>query len=108
VCFQAEDGIRDATVTGVQTCALPIWKYEVESHQNHLGGANHSAATSVMISPAKMILVRLNFIFPPAAFSSPGTSECLPRWKHVYIRRPSSRESCDLCCCVDQYVSRTT
>src|SRR3989337_3085346 len=23
-CFQAEDGIRDATVTGVQTCALPI------------------------------------------------------------------------------------
>src|SRR5437867_12249388 len=23
-CFQAEDGIRDRTVTGVQTCALPI------------------------------------------------------------------------------------
>src|SRR2546430_16331458 len=25
--FQAEDGIRDLTVTGVQTCALPIWGY---------------------------------------------------------------------------------
>src|SRR2546426_7939154 len=27
VCFffQAEDGIRDYKVTGVQTCALPIW-----------------------------------------------------------------------------------
>src|SRR5690554_7451945 len=24
--FQAEDGIRDADVTGVQTCALPIWQ----------------------------------------------------------------------------------
>src|SRR2546430_11580973 len=24
--FQAEDGIRDLTVTGVQTCALPICK----------------------------------------------------------------------------------
>src|SRR5207247_297588 len=24
--FQAEDGIRDPLVTGVQTCALPIWK----------------------------------------------------------------------------------
>src|SRR2546430_11014197 len=24
--FQAEDGIRDLTVTGVQTCALPIWE----------------------------------------------------------------------------------
>src|SRR5688572_30852014 len=26
--FQAEDGIRDLTVTGVQTCALPIWLAE--------------------------------------------------------------------------------
>src|SRR2546429_2306968 len=25
VCFQAEDGIRDVAVTGVQTCALPIF-----------------------------------------------------------------------------------
>src|SRR5438309_11547985 len=24
--FQAEDGIRDGTVTGVQTCALPIFR----------------------------------------------------------------------------------
>src|SRR2546430_12613309 len=31
--FQAEDGIRDLTVTGVQTCALPIypgyWAFEL-------------------------------------------------------------------------------
>src|SRR5207245_4242732 len=27
--FQAEDGIRDATVTGVQTCALPIYPQEL-------------------------------------------------------------------------------
>src|SRR5207249_6611325 len=25
--FQAEDGIRDRNVTGVQTCALPIWPH---------------------------------------------------------------------------------
>ena len=25
--FQAEDGIRDIGVTGVQTCALPIYKF---------------------------------------------------------------------------------
>src|SRR2546430_16049381 len=25
--FQAEDGIRDLTVTGVQTCALPIYSW---------------------------------------------------------------------------------
>src|SRR3712207_8510846 len=26
IFFQAEDGIRDIGVTGVQTCALPIWR----------------------------------------------------------------------------------
>src|SRR5688572_33417160 len=30
--FQAEDGIRDLTVTGVQTCALPI----LGGHPQHL------------------------------------------------------------------------
>src|SRR5258708_40082285 len=29
--FQAEDGIRDDLVTGVQTCALPICKYGDEA-----------------------------------------------------------------------------
>src|SRR5690606_39698907 len=29
--FQAEDGIRDFHVTGVQTCALPISTFEVPS-----------------------------------------------------------------------------
>ena len=28
--FQAEDGIRDHCVTGVQTCALPIFKPQVD------------------------------------------------------------------------------
>src|SRR2546430_15312985 len=43
--FQAEDGIRDLTVTGVQTCALPIW---VLSHgrgirREPMGGADGRA-----------------------------------------------------------------
>src|SRR3989440_3916071 len=29
--FQAEDGIRDLIVTGVQTCALPIWGVRTEN-----------------------------------------------------------------------------
>src|SRR2546430_6075788 len=36
--FQAEDGIRDLTVTGVQTCALPIFKADPEK-VNVNGGA---------------------------------------------------------------------
>src|SRR5438094_7197663 len=31
--FQAEDGIRDRTVTGVQTCALPIYCLAVPSRR---------------------------------------------------------------------------
>src|SRR5262249_56832898 len=31
--FQAEDGIRDWSVTGAQTCALPIWCDEQRADQ---------------------------------------------------------------------------
>src|SRR6266487_4181988 len=34
--FQAEDGIRDGRVTGVQTCALPIWQKLPESFSKNL------------------------------------------------------------------------
>src|SRR6266496_6442297 len=33
--FQAEDGIRDLYVTGVQTCALPIFEREREYQREH-------------------------------------------------------------------------
>src|SRR5256885_3343054 len=37
--FQAEDGIRDYKVTGVQTCALPIsMQWHVEGTHEHRGG----------------------------------------------------------------------
>src|SRR5215813_8600652 len=39
--FQAEDGIRDADVTGVQTCALPI--SEIEHHVTNTFGWSATA-----------------------------------------------------------------
>src|SRR2546430_9714553 len=36
--FQAEDGIRDLTVTGVQTCALPISLFASNLWQRHAPG----------------------------------------------------------------------
>src|SRR2546430_13848913 len=33
--FQAEDGIRDLTVTGVQTCALPIYRRDTGAEVAH-------------------------------------------------------------------------
>src|SRR5699024_12142612 len=37
-CFQAEDGIRDRNVTGVQTCALPICTKTLERQNNQRDG----------------------------------------------------------------------
>src|SRR5215210_2136691 len=42
--FQAEDGIRGTSVTGVQTCALPISSTTSPSDQGDLGDATEAAA----------------------------------------------------------------
>src|SRR5437762_9256318 len=41
--FQAEDGIRDTSVTGVQTCALPISCHNVAANPVQCGLGNHDA-----------------------------------------------------------------
>src|SRR3989449_11369758 len=41
--FQAEDGIRDVAVTGVQTCALPIWRAALHPPPSHAGRADGPA-----------------------------------------------------------------
>src|SRR2546430_9850506 len=52
--FQAEDGIRDLTVTGVQTCALPI------------------CAPTIAWPPRKLTLRSNRCIDPPLPFESPS------------------------------------
>src|SRR5690606_40763823 len=41
--FQAEDGIRDFHVTGVQTCALPIWRRTARVHDRAARGRGRGA-----------------------------------------------------------------
>src|SRR6266496_4570634 len=59
--FQAEDGIRDLYVTGVQTCALPISDLWVLEHGDETGrrgmnvlcsGAERHATSTVRLTPA--------------------------------------------------------
>src|SRR5438876_10737153 len=38
--FQAEDGIRDGRVTGVQTCALPIFVAEIKAQSTKVEGVH--------------------------------------------------------------------
>src|SRR2546422_7302251 len=47
--FQAEDGIRDVAVTGVQTCALPISRTAVPPIKG-IKGAQEAAVRAVVIS----------------------------------------------------------
>src|SRR5690606_40769466 len=45
--FPAEDGIRDFHVTGVQTCALPIFARRPAAHVEHAIGITHEAVGTV-------------------------------------------------------------
>src|SRR2546429_5118469 len=47
--FQAEDGIRDVAVTGVQTCALPISIDQRVSHHDHDEDHDHDDFDSYVI-----------------------------------------------------------
>src|SRR5207248_8684106 len=56
--FQAEDGIRDRTVTGVQTCALPILKSPIAnspmSHSTNAPEKSSSGASGEALSQASL------------------------------------------------------
>src|SRR5436305_14614237 len=74
--FQAEDGIRDADVTGVQTCALPISTgsiWENSYNGGHKPDSVHSLQT----------LVAHLQCFPPlfTLRLPPELQSCI--WKHV-------------------------
>src|SRR2546430_2952703 len=49
--FQAEDGIRDLTVTGVQTCALPISARMVSAYAAYSPTAATSAIVPLIAAP---------------------------------------------------------
>src|SRR5207247_7758396 len=58
--FQAEDGIRDPLVTGVQTCALPILRYWLErASARRLIDAHDSAEMIAALTSATQLLNRL-------------------------------------------------
>src|SRR5256886_2971218 len=81
--FQAEDGIRDLTVTGVQTCALPI-----------LAGIVPMSSPSNMMSPSvlsmsRMIMVEVVDLPQPDSPTRPTLS---PRLIIKQIGRASCRE----------------
>src|SRR2546422_615492 len=86
--FQAEDGIRDVAVTGVQTCALPIYLKAVLDHlalrRAHAGGLSLGAG----------IATRFALRFPARARSlvvtNSSSASGLPlSWQNVVMRARS-------------------
>src|SRR3712207_9418891 len=72
--FQAEDGIRDIGVTGVQTCALPISASATATGSNLASSTGPSSPSSA----TRQSLASSTHGSPQASISS-GTSEMLDR-----------------------------
>src|SRR5687767_15585941 len=87
--FQAEDGIRDKLVTGVQTCALPISSYQPEpgpkviSTRRFCGSRTPSAvSTSGRLSPNASEVITPSGMPRPVRRSEERRvgKECRSRW----------------------------
>src|SRR5207247_6172189 len=55
--FQAEDGIRDPLVTGVQTCALPISRSGPTLPRRRARGIRSALVVLIMVAPPETRLV---------------------------------------------------
>src|SRR5207245_7384956 len=89
--FQAEDGIRDATVTGVQTCALPIFTGSMFTGNQVVGGRGGNGflgrpgyGGAISNSGATVIVTIANSIFTD--------NQALGGYGNVEIGRASCRE----------------
>src|SRR5699024_11478164 len=68
--FQAEDGIRDRNVTGVQTCALPILNpSEIFLEERSSGAAGSTVVASM--EGTRPVLVEIQALISPSSFGNP-------------------------------------
>src|SRR2546430_16614907 len=60
--FQAEDGIRDLTVTGVQTCALPICLFDQTIQEIESGTVDKQGNLTLMLrgDSSAFMVARMN------------------------------------------------
>src|SRR2546430_15053735 len=82
--FQAEDGIRDLTVTGVQTCALPILrKRQAPAVRNYGNGAIKMQRGSKARHPLlKRGLTALAMLASPSALYAQSCALCYQSAAH--------------------------
>src|SRR3712207_7518846 len=90
--FQAEDGIRDIGVTGVQTCALPISNHhvEIDGQPEHwtvekLRALKEAHEVTMTARTADARTDELRFHLPPARSEERRVGkECRSRWSRYH------------------------
>src|SRR2546427_2010832 len=79
--FQAEDGIRDLTVTGVQTCALPIFD---PKQSDQWPAKRHNSRCNIMFADGHAESARRQDVVDPKNFQRSEErrvgKECRSRW----------------------------
>src|SRR5207237_6267665 len=104
--FQAEDGIRDSSVTGVQTCALPI-SLALSKVKGGIGGSQERGRRPTMLREgnhplrqgdwredlAKVLDIKLFDVFSQSlgALSEIGRASCRARVGGVSVTVDSTR-----------------
>src|SRR5437879_13889016 len=76
--FQAEDGIRDTSVTGVQTCALPILLPIVDNFQRALEVVHNGQQAEDQLAVCELALL-FSLILHPASVVQIGRASCRER-----------------------------
>src|SRR5216683_5052629 len=79
--FQAEDGIRDLIVTGVQTCALPIWTTRAARNGD---GNDRIGTREADRAPARHAGAR-----PRGSEERRVGKECRSRWSPYHYKKKS-------------------
>src|SRR2546430_12152272 len=72
--FQAEDGIRDSTVTGVQTCALPILKSATSPAPSHGMEPESQPVSRTRNSAAATPIAAIAAVYIPTLSTQPTTN----------------------------------
>src|SRR5207253_6488593 len=93
--FQAEDGIRDGHVTGVQTCALPIFAfyYSVEGRKRFV---KSKPLVKYMLDRYLGWLTIICVVAFPIIFSRAYLDGYFFAWRIWQIGRASCRERVDM------------
>src|SRR2546429_9955414 len=90
--FQAEDGIRDVAVTGVQTCALPIYGFDHVFRTGavarfQIGGHRDGYGASDSSGDFQHLLAR-----KPRSEERRVGEECRTRWWPYHLKKKKERE----------------